>query len=155
MAMRKQEVEDMDSKEGGIPKEKSVTLGVTLATLGLCGLALALVLNPILQENKGMLELKKALDEDTPEDHQTVAIQTVAVLGGFLAGGPFLLIGIVLIATAMIYNSKLDAVKLKSDFGQQERVETTTSSQPSFCAHCGQPTQGKPFCVYCGKKVSP
>jgi hypothetical protein len=137
----------------GVPRRKSVGWRVFVAILGLCGIALAAVIYPIWQENKDTLQLKEYLGQDTPEDHQTVNTQTMVVLGGFLVGGPLLLIGTVLVAIALSYNSKLDAVKLQKAFAPQVRNETTLSGQPAFCAYCGQPTQGKPYCVYCGKKV--
>ena len=139
----------------GVPEKKSVTLGVTLLVFGICALALAAVIYSPLQENKDRLEVKEINHLDTPEDHQIVALQTTAVLGGFIVGGAVLLVGIVVLSLAMSYNSKIDAVTLQRDLSPQNRAQTMPSNQPSFCAYCGQPTQGTPFCIYCGKNTSP
>jgi hypothetical protein len=137
------------------PKRKSVTLGAILAVFGLCAIALAIVVNPLLQENKDVLRVKEFYGVDTPGDHRVVATQTMIVLGGLLAGGPLLLVGIVIIALAMSYNNKLDAILLSRSSAPQTKGVTAPPDEPVFCAHCGQPTEGKPYCVYCGKKASP
>jgi hypothetical protein len=137
------------------PKKKSITLGVVLAVGALCWLALAAVIYPVWQDNKEILLVKEVFGDDTPGDHLVVAIQTVVVLGGFVAGGPFLAIGLVLIALATIYNSRLDAVYLQHKLASEDRAPATPSAERAFCPYCGQPTEGKPFCAFCGKKTSP
>ena len=117
-----------------------------------CG-GIVIVINPILQENKNTLEIKEFLGTDTSGDHQTVAIQTVAFLFGFIAGTPFTLLGIVLIVLALSHNNRLDAMKQGQERSQSGDAEPTPSQERSFCGYCGEPTEGKPFCVHCGKRI--
>jgi len=143
----------LEEHENSTPKRKSVTLGVILAVFGLCALALAVVVNPVLQENKDRLELKEFFETDTSGDHLQVTTQTVAVLFGFIAGAPFTLLGIVLIVLALNHNSRLDAMKQGQERPPSGDAEPAPSRECSFCGYCGQPTEGKPFCVHCGKRA--
>lgn len=140
---------------GDEPKKKRLTLviGVILAVLGLCGVVLAIVIYPTWTHNRQVLSEYEAYGWETQDMYDTVATQDIVVFGGFLVGGPMLLVGILLVASAMIYNSKLDTAILRQASTQEVRPSATPSGQPIYCAYCGNPTEGKPFCSYCGKKT--
>ena len=144
---------DMEPTVIAPPNRKSVSFGVFIAVFGVCALSLAIVINPILQENKNTLEIKEFLGTDTSGDHQTVAIQTVAYLFGFIAGTPFTLLGIVLIVLALSHNNRLDAMKQGQERSQSSNARPIPARERSFCGYCGEPSEGKPFCVHCGKST--
>ena len=144
---------EMEPTVIALPNRKSVSFGVFVAVFGFCALSLAIVINPILQENKDTLEIKEFLGTDTSRDHQAVAIQTVAVLFGFIAGAPFTLLGIVLIVLALSHNSRLDVKNQGQERSQSGDAKPAPAQERSFCGYCGEPTGGKPFCVHCGKRT--
>jgi hypothetical protein len=137
------------------PKKKRITLviGVILAVLGLCGVVLAIVVYPTWTHNRQVMSEYEAYGRVPQDIIDTVAVQDVVVFGGFLVGGPMLLVGILLIASAMIYNSKLDTAILQHSFTQDVRPSIPRSGQLIYCSYCGNPTEGKPYCAYCGKKT--
>ena len=149
----KREMLEMEPTVIAIPNRKSVSFGVFVAVFGLCALSLAIVINPILQDNKDTLEVKEFLGTYTSGDHQAVAIQTVAVLFGFIAGAPFTLLGIVLIVLTLNHNSRSDAMKQGQERSQSGDTEPTPARERSFCGYCGEPIEGKPYCVHCGKRT--
>jgi hypothetical protein len=126
---------------------------MVFAALGFIGVALAAIVYPTWQHNKDVLAQKEFYHLDTPEEQSVFETQTFLVLGGFLLGGPLLLIGIVLVALAMSYNSKLDREILLQTFRQRRGPDRMPSDRPTYCAYCGNPTDGKPYCAYCGKKT--
>ena len=131
-------------------------IGVILAVLGLCGVVLAIVIYPTWTHNRQILSEYEDFgyyEWETRDLSDTVDTQTEVVIGGFLVGGPMLLVGILLVASAMSYNSKLDTAILQQAFTQGVRPSSSPSDRPTYCAYCGNPTDGKPFCSYCGKKL--
>ena len=84
-----------------IPRKKIINVGMIMAIMGLCGIALAAATYPTWQDNKDTLQINEIIGEDTPKDHRIVDIQTIAVYGGFFIGGILLLIGVALVVFAM------------------------------------------------------
>jgi uncharacterized membrane protein YvbJ len=138
-----------------VPKKKTPTLalGVILAIFGLIGVIIAMTVYPIWQENKDILQTKEAFGADTPEDHSLVNTQTMVVLGGFIVGGPMVLLGVILIVSAMAYNSKIDKAVLERAFAPSVQHYGPTR-QMLFCQYCGKPlTPGAIYCAICGRQI--
>jgi len=156
------------------PKRKTVQeiIGVILAVLGVIGVALAAIEYPIWTHNSQVLADKEYWGVATQEDYDTVEFQTIIVIGGFVFGGIFLLVGIILAASAMSYNSKLDTATIQRSFGpsiqqyampQSQKafypVPPTAQTQhryiltdaPAFCPYCGTPMHGALKCSNCGR----
>lgn len=115
-----------------IPRKKTVVGGIILAVLGLMGLLVAAGVLPVWLHDANDLRIKEILGEDSSQDHNRVNVETTLVLGGFLVGGPMLMIGLVLVASAMSYNGELEKAALQRAFnaGVQFGKEEKSGSSP-------------------------
>jgi len=128
-------------------------VGVILAVLGIIGVILAAIEYPIWNQNRQTLADKEYWGVATQEDYDTVVFQSIIVIGGFVVGGVFLLVGIFVTASAMSYNSKFDRMAIQSSFGPPIQQYNVPPGQKAFCAYCGAPLGGAVFCMFCGRNA--
>jgi ABC-type Fe3+ transport system permease subunit len=132
-------------------KTVGVVVGWVLLILGLIGLILALILYSSWQHNMDTLSTRERYGVATQNDYDTVATQTVLVLGGLLVGTPMLLGGAYLVATRSSYNRKIEGAFIQKAMQPPQMYQPALMAK-GFCMYCGHElVAGREFCPKCGK----
>lgn len=141
------------SKEMFRQRRSTTIWAWVLLGLGFLALLVGMMIYPIWENNKGVIETKEMYHTDTQEDHDIYNTQSAMLITGILLGSVLIMGGGYLHISAASDTKKIEGALIQAL--QQSETPQAPMGGVRFCQNCGNRLSADvAFCSSCGAKTA-